>query len=466
MSTNPQAAVLEALAGRESANVEALLKLMGMPSVSTDDAFAPEVKKTCSWLRDYLAELGFSGGHIFERESRHPILAAESEPKDCGKKTVAFYGHYDVQPGGDDAKWPTAGAFKPEIVDGKIVGRGAVDDKGQVMLFLAAIRAFKEAGVPLPVRVVVILEGEEECGSEHITSLLKERSLGANYGKADALLVCDTEMANANTPMITNGLRGLVQGELTVNGAPKELHSGSYGGLATNPLVQLAHIIASSVTPTGEVLVPGLRDEDVQLPLAEREALAASSPSLAEFAAEVGAKMLIEREGRSPLERTIALCSCDPNGIIGGYTGKGGKTAIPTDVLLKFSFRLPPEVSSEEARSAIEVHFKGLVPEEVDVHLDIGHALPGLRVSPENPMLQRAASVLSDIFGNECVIAGNGGSIPILPTLAADFGATPLLIGFGLPEDGMHQVGESFALDRFHLGSRTMVQLLFALALD
>jgi acetylornithine deacetylase/succinyl-diaminopimelate desuccinylase-like protein len=459
-------ATLEAVLATIDKNIDAstqrLFDLLRIPSVSTDPAYTKECERAADWLVRELQGLGYRA------ESRatpgHPIVVGHANAKRKDAPHLLFYGHYDVQPPDPLELWKTE-PFAPRLQQGdgtqEIVARGASDDKGQLMTFVEACRAF-EANGGLPCNLTFLFEGEEETGSPSLPEFLAANK--AELSEPALALVCDTGMWNATTPGITIMLRGLVQEEVILRGASHDLHSGMFGGPVVNPIHVLAKIIGELHTEDGEVALPGFYDGVPELP----EDIAAQWRELdfdeAAFLEGIGLSQVGGEAGRGVIEQIWARPTCDVNGIVGGYTGKGSKTVLPAQASAKFSFRL---VGTQNPKKIVET-FHAFVRERLPVDVTaefISHGASGAINLPfGSEALKRARRALADEWGVEAALTGCGGSIPIVGAFKRDLGMDALMIGFGLEDDRIHSPNEKYSLTSFHKGTRSWARVLAALA--
>jgi acetylornithine deacetylase/succinyl-diaminopimelate desuccinylase-like protein len=455
--------VLDAALAKIDSNRDAalarLFELVAIPSISTDPVYAGEVKRAAEWLAAELGGLGFEAS--VRPTTGHPMVVAKAHRSNAPH--VLFYGHYDVQPPDPLELWETP-PFEPRLVEtsaGKqIIGRGVSDDKGQLMTFLEAFRAFKESGGP-PCSVTILLEGEEETGSPSLPAFLAENRAEL---KADLALVCDTSMWDRQTPAITTMLRGLVLEEAIIRGADRDLHSGMFGGPAINPIHVLALIIADLHDENGRVALHGFYEGVTELPEEIAEQWRKLPFNGRHFLEEVGLSVPAGETGCSVLEMIWSRPTCDINGIIGGYTGKGSKTVLPAQASAKFSFRLVGTQDPEKIAASFRSFVKARLPADCSVEF-ISHGASGAEQLPfDSPALQRARRALRDEWGKEAVLTGCGGSIPIVGAFKHDLGMDTLMIGFALDNDRIHSPNEKYELSSFHKGTRSWARILAALA--
>ena len=459
-------AALDMVLAKIDANLDSalgrLFKLIEIPSISTDPAYAGECVRAAEWLAGELREIGCEA--TVRPTPGHPMIVGQAKAKRPDVPHVLFYGHYDVQPPDPLDLWETP-PFEPRIAEtgtGKqIVGRGVADDKGQLMTFIEACRAFKETG-GIPCHLTFFLEGEEETGSPSLPAFL---TANAAELKADMALVCDTGMWDKETPAITIMLRGLVLEEVVIHAANRDLHSGLFGGAAVNPIHVLARIIADLHDGKGRVTLPGFYNGVTELP----EEIAAQWRDLHirenGFLGDVGLAVPAGEEGRSVLEMVWSRPTCDVNGILGGYTGKGSKTVLPAQASAKFSFRLVGSQDPDKIAAAFRTFVKARLPADCRAEF-VSHGASGaLQLPFSSEALSLARRALQAEWGKEPVLAGCGGSIPVVGAFKHELGMDTLMIGFGLEDDRIHSPNEKYELSSFHKGIRSWARVLNALAL-
>jgi acetylornithine deacetylase/succinyl-diaminopimelate desuccinylase-like protein len=453
--------VLNRLDDNRDAALDRLFELLKIPSVSTDPAFRDECRRAADWLRDELTGLGFEAS--VRDTPGHPMVVAHAKAKRRDAPHVLFYGHYDVQPADPLELWE-ADPFAPRLVgEGearRIVARGVSDDKGQLMTFVEACRAFHETG-GLPCDVTILFEGEEETGSPSLPGFL-----AANRAElaADVALVCDTGMWDKATPAITTMLRGLVLEEVVVHAAKRDLHSGMFGGPVTNPIHVLSRVIADLHDANGRVALPDFYDGVEELP----EEVAAQWRGLPfderAFLADVGLSEPAGEADRSVLEKIWSRPTCDVNGIVGGYTARGSKTVLPAQAGAKFSFRLVGKQNAEKIAASFRDFVRARVPADCRVEF-IAHGASGaLQLPLASEALTRARRALAAEWEKEPVLAGCGGSIPIVGAFKRDLGMESLMVGFGLDDDRIHSPNEKYELSSFRRGARSWARILAELA--
>ncbi|MBU3732508.1 MAG: M20/M25/M40 family metallo-hydrolase [Beijerinckiaceae bacterium] len=440
-------------------SLERLFAWLRIQSISTDSAFAGECRKAAEWLKADLETLGFSAS--VRPTAGHPVVYAKAP--DAGGKRALFYGHYDVQPVDPLELWETP-PFEPRIVtlpDGRkaISARGACDDKGQVMTFIEACRAYKAVTGSLPLGITFLVEGAEEDGSKHLPEWVEENAADL---KADFALVCDTGMWDQKTPAITTSLRGLVYEEIIVRCADRDLHSGLFGGAAQNPIRVLGRIIADLHDKDGRIQVPhfyeGVSDTPTQI-LEQWKQL-----NLDDFLTGVGLKHPAGEKDRMLIEQIQSRPTCDVNGIIGGYTGEGTKTVIAGEASAKISFRLVGEQNPQKIIENFRNFVRERIPADCSVEF-VGHkGSRALALPYDMTELTAARSALQDEWGVPPVLIGSGGSIPIVGDFKRTLGLDTLLVGFGLDDDRVHSPNEKYDLTSFHKGTRSWARILDALA--
>jgi acetylornithine deacetylase/succinyl-diaminopimelate desuccinylase-like protein len=454
--------VLDRLDQNLDHSVERLFGLLRIKSISTDPAYASECRRAAEWLVADLASIGFDAS--VRDTPGHPMVVAHHDGPTPDAPHVLFYGHYDVQPVDPLELWeidPFAPTLKDSGGGRKIItGRGSSDDKGQLMLFVEACRAYKQVHGKLPCRVSILFEGEEESGSFSLKPFLEAH---AKELKADFAMVCDTSMWDRETPAICVGLRGLVGEEITVHAADRDLHSGEFGGAAANPIRILAKVLADMHDETGRVTIPGFYDGVEETPsqiLKSWEALGETAES---FLGEVGLSIPSGEKGRSVLELTWARPTAEFNGIYGGYTGKGFKTVIASQASAKVSCRLVHKQDPDKIREALRAFVRERIPADCTVEFHEHGGSPAIQLSYDAPFLTKAKEALSDEWQKPAVMIAMGGSIPIVGDFQKYLGMGSLLVGFALSDDRIHSPNEKYDLTSFHKGQRSWARILDAL---
>jgi acetylornithine deacetylase/succinyl-diaminopimelate desuccinylase-like protein len=463
--TEQNMSVLDAVLDRIDQNLDQsldrLFALLRIASISTDPAYKTQCRAAAEHVARDLATIGFDCS--IRPTPGHPVVVGKGA--DGSGPHALFYGHYDVQPVDPLDLWETP-PFDPRIAtlpDGRKVirGRGACDDKGQLMTFVEACRAFKAVTGKLPLPITMMIEGEEECGSANLFGFVRDNA--AEF-RLDMALVCDTGMWNADTPAVTTSLRGLLYEEVSVRAADRDLHSGLFGGAAQNPIRVMADIIAALHDQDGRVAVPGFYDGVRELPPDIKADLEALALTPEEFLGPVGLKFPAGEKGRTLIEQISTRPTCDVNGIVGGYTGEGAKTVIPGAASFKVSFRLVGDQDPDKIRAAFRAFVRQRLPADCSVEF-VSHAgSPALELPYDSPVLGKARAALAAEWGRKAVAIGSGGSIPIVGDFKHVLGLDPLLVGFALDDDRVHSPNEKYDLTSFHKGIRSWARILAALA--
>lgn len=440
---------------REEANQE-LFELLRIPSVSSDSTRKADMHAAADFLRAKLAAIGFTAR--VDATHGHPVVYAE-HLQAPGQPTVLIYGHYDVQPEAPLEEWVTP-PFEPTVRDGRIYARGSTDDKGQAYAHVKGVELLLQQG-PLPVNVKFLLEGEEEVGSPNLEPYLRDH---AQELACDVIVISDGSRFAADVPTVTYGLRGLSYVEIHVQGANRDLHSGSYGGAAPNPINALCEIIAKLKDEQGRVTIPGFYDGVEDLTPEEREMWAKLPHDDAEFAASIGVPALPGEAGYSTLERIWARPTLDVNGIWGGFQGEGSKTVIAAKAGAKVSMRLVPGQDPARITRLIQEYVPQIAPQGVHAEVREHHGGQPVKFDLSSPYIKAADRALKRVFGREAAFARTGGSIPIVAAFSAILKAPVLLVDMGLNEDAPHSPNESFAISDYHNGILTSAYLLEELA--
>jgi acetylornithine deacetylase/succinyl-diaminopimelate desuccinylase-like protein len=447
-------------AAHQQRHVDELIEALRIPSISADPAHAADVRSNAEHFAAEARTVGFQRAELIETAG-HPAVYAE-RLVDPSLPTALIYGHHDVQPVDPLDEWRSA-PFEPEVRDGNLYGRGAVDDKGQVWMHLKAVEAVLAVSGELPLNLKLIVEGEEESGSVHFEDIVVSEQ---DRLRADVLVVSDTAIVAAGTPSLCTGLRGLAGVEVHVQGPSLDLHSGRFGGAVANPVAALAEILASLHDPiTRRVTVPGFYD-DVRVPSAEERKLFASVPfDVDEFRAEAGGvPATVGEEGWTDRERLWARPTLEFNGIWGGYSGPGGKMIIPASAGAKITCRLVPNQDPDKIANLVRDAILAAAPVGVTVTAD---AKPGGRpvvTSIDHPAVVAASRAMADVFGVTPALTREGGSIPPVESFARLMGLPAVLVGLGLPDDQIHAPNEKFTLDMYFKGIRVLARLWDELA--
>lgn len=426
-----------------------LFELIRIPSVSSKTENKPDMHRATEYIRNSLMEAGAENAEVIATEG-HPVVYAE-KIIDSSLPVVMVYGHYDVQPAEPLDLWKSP-PFEPEVRDGRIWGRGADDDKGQLFMHVKAFE-FMVKNNTLPCNVKFMIEGEEEIGSPNLGKFCR---VNAGKLKCDIILVSDTSMIGQDVPSITTGLRGLSYLEAEVTGPNRDLHSGLYGGAVANPVNVLAKMIASLKDENNRITIPGFYDDVLDASQEERKEMAKAPFDIEKYKKEIDVAELSGEKGYSTMERTGIRPSLDVNGIWGGYTGEGAKTILPSKAYAKISMRLVPNQRSENIDELFIRHFKSIAPSAVKVDVRVLHGGEGYVSPVDHPAYRAASKAYEDTFGKKPVPFRSGGSIPIISLFEEVLGVKSILMGFGLESDAIHSPNENYPLWNFYKGIETI----------
>ncbi|MBZ5605672.1 MAG: dipeptidase, partial [Acidobacteriia bacterium] len=431
--------------------LEELKDFLRIPSVSTLPEHKSDVQRAAQFVADSLKTAGLENVEIIPT-AKHPLVYADwlHAP---GKPTVLCYGHYDVQPPDPLELWKSP-PFEPSIRDGNIYARGSADDKGQMYMHVKAVEALRAVNGTLPVNLKFLIEGEEEIGGESVAKYVAENAAKL---KADVALVSDTALYAEGIPTLCIGLRGLVYTEIECRGAARDLHSGLYGGAAPNAVFALIELLSKLKDHTGRIMIPGMYG-DVQAPSpAEKKSWESLPFNEAEFLKnEVGSKALTGEKGYTVLEKVWARPTLEVHGIAGGFTGAGAKTVIPATATAKVSMRLVPNQNPDKILATYKKFVKDNTPAGVEMEVRVLSAGPAIMVNPDHPAIDVAARAFKDILGRETVFVRSGGSIPIVGDFATHLKIPTILMGFGLPDDGLHSPNEKYKVANYFSGIMTI----------
>lgn len=439
-----------------------LFELVRIESISTDPAHARACAEAANWLSKDLRSIGFEARTV--ETAGHPmVLAHYAGPENAPH--VLFYGHYDVQPVDPVELWEHP-PFEPQLKtmpDGtkRMTGRGTSDDKGQLMTFVEACRAWRAETGGLPLSVTILFEGEEESGSPSLLPFLEEYR---DELRADLALVCDTGMWDRETPAISTALRGLVGEEVVIHAASRDLHSGMYGSAAANPNHVLARILADMHDDNGAVTIQGFYDGVPEVPAEILDMWKGLGFSQEKFLGEVGLSVPAGEKGRTVLEQIWARPTAEINGMVGGYVGEGFKTVIPAQARAKVSFRLVSGQNPDLIRESFREFVTSRLPADCRAEFHKHGGSPAIALDYSLPEVKKATAALKDEWGRETALIAMGGSIPIVGDFQAMLGMNSLLIGFGLDDDNIHSPNEKYELNSFHKGMRSWARVLQALA--
>jgi acetylornithine deacetylase/succinyl-diaminopimelate desuccinylase-like protein len=438
--------------------VDDLVAWVRIPSVSSDPLHASDVKGSAEHLASVLGRTRPDRVETWPTAG-HPAVFAEWA-RAPGRPTLLVYGHHDVQPVDPLGEWLTP-PFEPAIRDGRLWGRGTVDDKGQVYVHVKAVESFMRAAGGLPINLKMIVEGEEEIGSKNLDTLMRDH---ARDLAADVVCVSDTAMFGRGIPSLCVGLRGLTYLDVSVDGPSFDLHSGSFGGGVMNPLHALARMIASLHDADGRVTVPGFYDDVLPLSDIERREIAALPFDEGQWLRSTGAPATWGEAGYSTLERIWARPTVDCCGLGGGFQGEGAKTIIPARAHAKISCRLVPHQEPDDIARKLAAHLEHVAPRGVRIRVDVLQGGRPYLAPTDHPVYELAKRAFSRAFGKPTVFMREGGSIPFVRTIADATGKPCLLMGFGQPDENAHAPNEWLDLDNYHLGIKSAAYLYDELA--
>jgi acetylornithine deacetylase/succinyl-diaminopimelate desuccinylase-like protein len=441
-------------------SLDRLMELLRIPSISTDPAYKPDCARAADWLVADLQSLGFNARAA--ATPGHPMVVGHGG---TGKRHILFYGHYDVQPVDPLELWDRP-PFDPEIQDtpkGRVIrARGSSDDKGQLMTFLEACRAWKHVHGTLPGNLTIFLEGEEESGSPSLIPFLKENRAEL---ACDLALICDTGLFEGGIPAITTMLRGLAKSEFTIRAATRDLHSGMYGGLARNPLHVMADLLSNLHDSTGRVQVPGFYDDVAELPDTLRQQWQSLAFDHASYLGDVGLSHPAGEQDRTPLEMIWSRPTAEVNGMWGGYTGAGFKTVLPGEANAKVSFRLVSKQDPAKILTAFRAWAEAQMPPDCEIIWHDGiDGSPASVMEIGDPAFEASRQALTEEWGRAAAFVGSGGSIPVAGYFKTILGMDAMLIGFGKDDDQIHSPNEKYDLESFHKGIRSWARILARIA--
>jgi acetylornithine deacetylase/succinyl-diaminopimelate desuccinylase-like protein len=438
---------MEEMDATQQQYLEELKQFLRIPSISTDPEHRNDVRRGAEFVAGALRKAGMKNVSLIEGKG-HPLVYGEwlEAP---GKPTLLMYGHYDVQPVEPLDEWKSP-PFEPDIREDNIYARGAADDKGLTLILVKAVERLIQRDRRLPVNVRFLIEGEEESGGEHISEFVAS---GDERLKADAAVICDTEMFAPELPTICVGLRGIVYGELHVECAQQDLHSGVYGGAAPNPIMAIAEILTALKDRDGHIRIPGFYD-DVRRPTdAEFEAWSRLPFNERDYVSkEMKAHAITGEPEYSIFERVWSRPTLEVHGIRGGFTGEGAKTVIPARAVAKMSMRLVPDQTPDVASRQITDAIRQACPKGARAEWKSIHGAPPSAVNTDNAYIGAAAAAMAEVFGNKTVYVRSGGSIPIVGEFDKHLGIPSVMMGFGLPDDNLHAPNEKLYLPNFFRG--------------
>jgi acetylornithine deacetylase/succinyl-diaminopimelate desuccinylase-like protein len=434
-----------------------LFEFLRIPSISARSEHNADTRRAADWLHTKLAGIGFTSA--VHETAGHPVVLAEWRKAGPSAPTLLIYGHYDVQPAEPLELW-TSPAFEPTIRDGKLFARGSVDDKGQLWVHVKALEAHLAVRGTLPVNVIVLAEGEEEVGSEHLTPFIEQHKARL---ACDGVVISDSAMFAPGIPSILSSLRGLAYFEINVEGPNSDLHSGMYGGAVVNPGMALARILATMHDAKGKVAIKGFYDGIKPFTAAVRKGMKQLPFKDARFMRELGVKSLGGEPGYTTLEKLWTRPTCEVNGLLSGYTGEGAKTVLPGKSMAKVSCRLVPGQDPKKIEKLMKAHVKKHAPAGVKVTVTHLHGGKPWRAELDGPLFDAAQVALKAAFKRDAVIVGEGGSIPVVGDFERILKAPVLLVGFGLPGENAHAPDEWISVDNLRKGMRAMAVLYLTL---
>lgn len=442
-------------------SLERLFQLLRIPSVSTDPAYAPHVREAAEHVAEDVRTIGFEA--TVQDTPGHPAVVGHARGKK--KPHILFYAHYDVQPVDPLHLWEFP-PFDPKLVEiapgRKVIrARGACDDKGQMMTFLEACRAWKSATGSLPVDISLLLEGEEENGSESLPGVIKANKKALS---ADHIFVCDSGQWDRETPAITISLRGMFHEEIVIRTADRDLHSGSFGGAANNAIRVLSRIVGDLHDKDGSIAIPGFYKGVKELPKPVYKDWKKLNLTAKKLLGPIGLSIPAGEKGRMVIEQIASRPTCDVNGIWGGYQGEGVKTVIPNEAHAKVSFRLAAGQHPENIQKLFRAFVTKRVPKDCSVEFINTKWTTPANVAWDSDQVLRARDALTEEWGKKAVLMGQGGSIPIVKDFRETLGRDPLLVGFALKDDRVHAPNEKYDLSSFHKGIRSWARILGAMA--
>lgn len=439
--------LLSCISNDKNKNLDELIEFLKIPSISSISDYIPAMQRCSNWLVKHFKAIGIEDAKTIATAGQ-PIVYAQW--LGAGKKapTVLVYGHYDVQPVDPLELWKTP-PFEPIVSKNKIYARGSSDDKGQLFAHIKAVEAHLKTYGKLPVNIKFLIEGEEEAGSSHLDEFIEQNS---KMLACDAVLVSDTEWFADGIPSICYGLRGICYLEITVTGPNRDLHSGTYGGAIDNPINTLCWMIAQLKDRYGRVRIPHFYEDVVPLTEKERQEFLRLPFSEKEYCKDLNINGVNGEWGYSTLERVWARPALDVNGIVGGYTGEGAKTVLPSKATAKLSMRLVPNQKADKISEQAIAYLNQIAPPTVNIAVKYLHGGNPVMVPIDSPVVESAKKAMKQAFGKDPVFMREGGSIPIVETFSRVLNAPTVLMGLGLPGDNIHSPNENFDLNNFYGG--------------
>lgn len=450
--------ILDYIEANQDRFLELLYQFLRIPGISTDASKAGAMRKAAGWVRQRFVDCGLQAQIV--QTPRHPAVLADTGPADGGAVTVLVYGHYDVQPVGDESLWDSP-PFEPTVRNDAVYARGAADDKGQLLTHLLSTEAWMKTAGRLPVRVKFLIEGEEEIGSPSLAPLVESQRqrLACDY-----VVISDTSKFSADTPAITYGTKGIVYKEIVITGPKLDLHSGSFGGTVDNPGNALARVVAGLKDEDQRITIPGFYDDVQPISPQEQAAITALPFDENQYLKATGSPALCGEAGYTTLQRRWTRPTLDVNGLYGGFAGQGASTIIPARVGAKVSMRIVPDQDPHKISRAFDQAVRTLAPPGVRVEIREHATAPAYVCPIDSPGMKAATAALEAGFNKPPVLIREGGTLPILPLFRSVLGAESLMMGFCVPNCNAHGPNEFLVLDDFFCGIRTSAWLMHLLA--
>ena len=426
--------------------VAELKQYLAIPSISALPEHAADVRQAAEWTAGEMRRIGLENVRLIETPG-YPVVYADWLHAE-GAPTILFYGHYDVQPVDPVDLWDSP-PFEATERDGELYARGAADDKGQVFMHLKAIEAHLAQTRRLPVNIRLIVEGEEEVGSTHLDTFIRDNKAALG---ADVVVISDSAMFDRGVPSICYALRGLVYFQIDLRGTSSDLHSGVFGGAVANPAMVLAQVLAQMKDRGGRIKIPGFYDDVRALTDEERAAWKTLPFNEKKYRRDLGAPKLAGESGYSVLERVWARPTFEVNGIVSGFTGEGAKTVIPAVAMAKVSMRLVPDQDPDRIATLFETYVRKVTPKTVELTVTRMHGGKPWIAGHDNEFVRAAGRAIEQGFGKSPVFCREGGSIPVVSTFQEELGVPAVLFGVGLPDENAHAPNERLDLSNFQNG--------------
>ncbi len=443
--------VLNYIENNKEKHLSELFELLSIKSISSLPEHDGDTLDAAEWMVNNIKSIGISNVELHETKG-HPVIFAE-RIENPSFETVLIYGHYDVQPVDPLDLWHSD-PFKPEIRDGKIYCRGSSDDKGQLFAHIKALEAILATNGNLPVNIKLLIEGEEECGSDNLEHFIRANT---EKLKCDLVLISDTEWFSEELPSICYSLRGISYVEVYVKGPNRDLHSGTYGGAVDNPINVLCNMIARLKDNYGKITIPGFYDDVAELTEEERKGFLELPFDLDAYKKDLDIAEVYGENGYTTIERASGRPTLDINGIKGGFIGSGAKTVLPSEASAKISMRLVPNQNASDITGKISRYLKEIAPATVKVEVSVLHGGNPVMVPRDGKGVKAATTAMEKAFGKTPAFTREGGSIPIVELFGLELNAPTVLMAFGLPGDNIHSPNESFALANYHGGIKASV---------